>query len=182
LGIISVGFYITDQVLIRSLAFVRCWRKNRSTMRQYQLFIDFKKASQRSVGPRPLYTWTLTHPMLFDPEDGGSMYLWNISNIFHIYSVESASVIDHCECLKWVTELSLKFWNLICDVHSRYQYHYPACLNTQITMSLVALTYKLIAAYLRQLNATTKCSSLMRALSGDRKKTPAPCVTVIKIL
>jgi hypothetical protein len=42
LGIVSVGFDVTDQPLIRFSAFVRYWRKNGSTMRQ--LFIDFKKA------------------------------------------------------------------------------------------------------------------------------------------
>jgi hypothetical protein len=35
LGIISVGFYVTDQVAIRISAFVRYWRKNGSSMRQY---------------------------------------------------------------------------------------------------------------------------------------------------
>jgi hypothetical protein len=39
-----VGFDVTDQLLIRSFAFSRCWRKNGSTMRVHQLFIDFKKA------------------------------------------------------------------------------------------------------------------------------------------
>jgi hypothetical protein len=42
LGIISVGFDVTNQLLIRFSAFVRYWRKNWSTMRQY--IIDFKKA------------------------------------------------------------------------------------------------------------------------------------------
>jgi hypothetical protein len=45
LGIIVVGFNITDQLLIRFSSFVRYWRKNGSTMRQYiRLFIYFKKA------------------------------------------------------------------------------------------------------------------------------------------
>jgi hypothetical protein len=35
LGIISVDFGVTDQLLIRFSAFVRYWRKNGSTMRQY---------------------------------------------------------------------------------------------------------------------------------------------------
>jgi hypothetical protein len=35
LGIISVDFYVTDQLLIRSFAFVRYWGKNGSTLRQY---------------------------------------------------------------------------------------------------------------------------------------------------
>jgi hypothetical protein len=34
LGIINVGFDVTDQLLIRYFAFVRYWRKNGSTMRQ----------------------------------------------------------------------------------------------------------------------------------------------------
>jgi hypothetical protein len=44
LGIISVGFDVTDQLLIRFSAFIRYWRKNESTMTVHQLFIDFKKA------------------------------------------------------------------------------------------------------------------------------------------
>jgi hypothetical protein len=45
LGIASVGFDITDQLLIRFSAFIRYWRKNRSYNKTiYQLFIDFKKA------------------------------------------------------------------------------------------------------------------------------------------
>jgi hypothetical protein len=43
LGIICVGFDVTDQLLIRFSAFVRYWRNNWSTMRQYIDFIDFKK-------------------------------------------------------------------------------------------------------------------------------------------
>jgi hypothetical protein len=39
LGIISVGFDITDQLLIRLFAFVRYWRKNESTMRQYIIYL-----------------------------------------------------------------------------------------------------------------------------------------------
>jgi hypothetical protein len=35
LGIISVGFDITDQLQIRFSAFVRYWSKNWRTMRQY---------------------------------------------------------------------------------------------------------------------------------------------------
>jgi hypothetical protein len=38
------GFDITDQLLIRISAFVRYWRKNGSTMRQYIGYSDFKKA------------------------------------------------------------------------------------------------------------------------------------------
>jgi hypothetical protein len=44
LGIISMGFNITDQLLIRFSAFVTYWKKNGSTMKQFSsLFIDFKK-------------------------------------------------------------------------------------------------------------------------------------------
>jgi hypothetical protein len=35
LGIVNAGFDVTDQLLIRSFAFFRYWRKNGSTMRQY---------------------------------------------------------------------------------------------------------------------------------------------------
>jgi hypothetical protein len=42
LGIISVGFDVTDQLMIRLSAFVRYWRKKWETVRQ--LFIYFKKA------------------------------------------------------------------------------------------------------------------------------------------
>jgi hypothetical protein len=31
----NVGFDVTDQLLIRSFAFIRYWRINESTMRQY---------------------------------------------------------------------------------------------------------------------------------------------------
>jgi hypothetical protein len=41
LVIISVGFVLTDQLLIRFYAFIRYWRKNGSTNRQ---FFSFKKA------------------------------------------------------------------------------------------------------------------------------------------
>jgi hypothetical protein len=45
LGIISVGFDVTDQLLIRSFAFVRYWRKKwEYNETVHQLFIDFKKA------------------------------------------------------------------------------------------------------------------------------------------
>jgi hypothetical protein len=55
LGIITVGFEVKDQLLIRSFAFVRYWRKNGSTTRQYhQLFVDFKKAYD-SVRREALY-------------------------------------------------------------------------------------------------------------------------------
>jgi hypothetical protein len=44
-GIISVGFDVTDQLLIRSSAFVRYWRKKwEYNETVHQLFIDFKKA------------------------------------------------------------------------------------------------------------------------------------------
>jgi hypothetical protein len=35
LGIISVGFDIKDQLLIRFFAFIRYWRKNDNTVGQY---------------------------------------------------------------------------------------------------------------------------------------------------
>jgi hypothetical protein len=35
LGTISVGFDVTDQLLITIFVFIRYWRKNVSTMRQY---------------------------------------------------------------------------------------------------------------------------------------------------
>jgi hypothetical protein len=41
LGIISIGFNVTNQLLIRFIAFVRYWRKNETVQ---QLFMDFKKA------------------------------------------------------------------------------------------------------------------------------------------
>jgi hypothetical protein len=41
LGVISAGFDVRDQLLMRFFAFVQFWRKNGSTMRQY---ISFKKA------------------------------------------------------------------------------------------------------------------------------------------
>jgi hypothetical protein len=54
-GIISVGFDVTDQLLIKFSAFVRYWRKkweyNESV---HQLFIDFKEAYE-SVRREVLY-------------------------------------------------------------------------------------------------------------------------------
>jgi hypothetical protein len=46
LGIISLGFNVTDQLLIRFSVFVRYWRKSESTIIQYisHSFIHFKKA------------------------------------------------------------------------------------------------------------------------------------------
>jgi hypothetical protein len=60
LGIISVAFDITDQLLIRSFAIFRCWRKNGSTYneRVHYLVIDFKKACD-SVRSEVLYNITI---------------------------------------------------------------------------------------------------------------------------
>jgi hypothetical protein len=45
IGIISVGFDITDQVMIRFSTFIRYWRKKwESNETVHQLFIDFKNA------------------------------------------------------------------------------------------------------------------------------------------
>jgi hypothetical protein len=44
LGIINVDSDVIDQLLIRFSAFVRYWRKNGSTMRQYISYLDYKKA------------------------------------------------------------------------------------------------------------------------------------------
>jgi hypothetical protein len=45
LGVINVGFDVTDQLLIRFFAFVRYWRKKwEYNETVHQLFIDFKKA------------------------------------------------------------------------------------------------------------------------------------------
>jgi hypothetical protein len=55
LGIISVGFDITNHLLISSFAFIRYWRKNGEYNETvYQLFADFKKASD-SVWREVLY-------------------------------------------------------------------------------------------------------------------------------
>jgi hypothetical protein len=35
LGIVNVRFNVTDQLLIRFSAFIRLWRRNENTMRQY---------------------------------------------------------------------------------------------------------------------------------------------------
>jgi hypothetical protein len=35
LGIISVGSDVPDQLLIKSIAFIKYWRRNGSTVRQY---------------------------------------------------------------------------------------------------------------------------------------------------
>jgi hypothetical protein len=45
LGIISLGFDVTDQLLMKFSAFVRYWRKKwEYSETVHQLFIDFKKA------------------------------------------------------------------------------------------------------------------------------------------
>jgi hypothetical protein len=44
LGVISVGFEVTDQLLIGFSAFTRYWRKIESTMGQWIKYSDFKKA------------------------------------------------------------------------------------------------------------------------------------------
>jgi hypothetical protein len=45
LGIISVGFNITNQLLTRFSTFARYWRKKRENNEtEHQLFIDFRKA------------------------------------------------------------------------------------------------------------------------------------------
>jgi hypothetical protein len=55
LGIISVGFDITDQLLISCFSFVRYWRKNWEYNKTvHQLFIDFNK-SYDSVRKELLY-------------------------------------------------------------------------------------------------------------------------------
>jgi hypothetical protein len=54
LGIISVGFDITDQLLIRFPSFVRYWEKWECNETVHQLFIDFKKAHD-SVRREVLY-------------------------------------------------------------------------------------------------------------------------------
>jgi sorting nexin-29 len=50
---VGVGFNVTDQLLIRFL-FHQILERNGSTMRRYQLFVDFKKAYD-SVGREVLY-------------------------------------------------------------------------------------------------------------------------------
>jgi hypothetical protein len=55
LGIISVDFDITDQLLVRFSAFVKCWRKKWEYNKTvHQLFTDFKKAYD-SVRRKVLY-------------------------------------------------------------------------------------------------------------------------------
>jgi hypothetical protein len=55
LGIISVGIDVTDQLPIRSFAFVRYWRKKWEYNKAvHQLFVDFKKAYD-SVKTEVLY-------------------------------------------------------------------------------------------------------------------------------
>jgi hypothetical protein len=40
------------------------------------------------TGPKPLYTWMLIRTTYFDPRDGRRMYLWKVSNIAHMSSVQ----------------------------------------------------------------------------------------------
>jgi hypothetical protein len=46
LRIISVGFDVTDQLLIRFSALVRYWKKNGSTLKQY---ISYSETSRKPV-------------------------------------------------------------------------------------------------------------------------------------
>jgi hypothetical protein len=63
LGIISVGFNVTDQLLIRSFAFVRYWRKKLEYNETvHQLFEGFKKAYD-SVRREVLYNILCTRPL-----------------------------------------------------------------------------------------------------------------------
>jgi hypothetical protein len=55
LGIISVGFDVTEQLLIRFSVFVRHWRKMGANETVHQLFVDFKKACD-SVRREVLYS------------------------------------------------------------------------------------------------------------------------------
>jgi hypothetical protein len=56
LGIISVDFDVSDQLLIRSFAFVRYWRKKKEYNETvHQLFVDLKEA-YHSVRREVLYS------------------------------------------------------------------------------------------------------------------------------
>jgi hypothetical protein len=73
LAIISVGFDVTDQLLIRFSAFVRYCRQNGNNETIHQLFIDFKKAYD-SVWREVLYNILI--------EFGVSMKLVRLINMF----------------------------------------------------------------------------------------------------
>jgi hypothetical protein len=68
-----VGFDVTDQILIRSFAFVRYRSKNGSTMR-HQLFTDFKKACD-SVKREVLYNILIEFEVLIKPVKLIKIYL-----------------------------------------------------------------------------------------------------------
>jgi hypothetical protein len=55
LGIIIVGFYVKGQLLNRFSAFVRYWRKNGSTMRQYIRYLWISRKPMDSVRRDVLY-------------------------------------------------------------------------------------------------------------------------------
>jgi hypothetical protein len=56
LGITSVGFNVTDQLLIRFSAFVRYWRKNESTMNKY-ISYSYTSRKQGSIVQYPHRVW-----------------------------------------------------------------------------------------------------------------------------
>jgi hypothetical protein len=63
LGIISVGFDITDQLLIRFSAFVSYWEYNETV---HQIFVDFKKAYD-SVRREVLYNILIEFGVPMEP-------------------------------------------------------------------------------------------------------------------
>jgi hypothetical protein len=77
-----VPFKLTDQLMIRSYAFFKYWRKNWSTGTVHQLFIDFKKA-YHSVRKKVVYNSLIKFgiPMKRDFTNY-SVFKWNLPDNF----------------------------------------------------------------------------------------------------
>jgi hypothetical protein len=54
-----MDFDITDQQLIRNIAFLRCWRKNGSTMEQYISYLQISNKPVIHLGEKYYTTFSL---------------------------------------------------------------------------------------------------------------------------
>jgi hypothetical protein len=64
-----------------------------------------------SVGPKQIQRPTITSPTCFGPEDGGSLYIQNVSNAADIGTVqrksaEQTSILNQCQKILLITLLN----------------------------------------------------------------------------